>query len=196
MQRGQSTLERIIGAAVILGTFTWQRNLRPKPRGVISNGLRLAPVAEERKMLGTLELLEREPFLHTLSSLLAEASAGNGRLVMIGGEAGVGKTSLIDRFCRESRQSARLLQGACDPLTTPRPLGPLVDIAGTLGGELEDLVRSGTSRNDVFESFLKELARAESPTFSFSKTCTGPTRQRSTWCASWVVGCPPRTRFY
>jgi DNA-binding CsgD family transcriptional regulator/tetratricopeptide (TPR) repeat protein len=114
-------------------------------------------------MLGTLELLEREPFLHTLSTLLAEASAGDGRMVMIGGEAGVGKTSLVERFCRESRQSTRLLQGACDPLTTPRPLGPLADIASTLGGELDDLMRRGSSRNDVFESFLKELARAGKP---------------------------------
>jgi DNA-binding CsgD family transcriptional regulator/tetratricopeptide (TPR) repeat protein len=114
-------------------------------------------------MLGTLELLEREPFLHTLSTLLAEASAGDGRLVMIGGEAGVGKTSLVEHFCREARQSTRLLRGACDPLTTPRPLGPLVDIAATIGGELDDLVRSGSSRNDVFESFLKELARAGKP---------------------------------
>jgi DNA-binding CsgD family transcriptional regulator/tetratricopeptide (TPR) repeat protein len=105
------------------------------------------------------ELLERGPFLHSLSSLLAEASAGDGRLVLIGGEAGVGKTSLVERFCADVRESTRLLQGGCDPLTTPRALGPLVDIAGTLGGELDDLVRSGSGRNIVFDSFLKELAR-------------------------------------
>jgi DNA-binding CsgD family transcriptional regulator len=109
------------------------------------------------------EVLEREPLLNTLSLLLAEASAGDGRLVLIGGEAGVGKTTLVEHFCREARQSTRLLQGACDPLTTPRPLGPLVDIASALGGELDDLLRSGSSRNDVFESFLKELARVGKP---------------------------------
>jgi hypothetical protein len=80
-------------------------------------------IVEGRRMLDTVDLLEREPFLSMLTTLLAEASSGEGRLLMIGGEAGVGKTSLVERFCLENRQSTRLVQGACDPLTTPRPLG-------------------------------------------------------------------------
>jgi DNA-binding CsgD family transcriptional regulator len=121
-------------------------------------------IVEGRRMLDTVELLEREPLLLTLSTLLAEASAGNGRLLMIGGEAGVGKTSLVESFCLENRHSTRLLQGACDPLTTPRPLGPLVDIAGALGGDLAELVSSAAgSRNVVFESFLDYLARPGKP---------------------------------
>jgi hypothetical protein len=41
-----------------------------------------------------MELLEREPFLTEFDRLLVEAAAGQGRLVFVGGEAGVGKTAL------------------------------------------------------------------------------------------------------
>ena len=62
-------------------------------------------------------LLEREAFLDVLAG-------PPGRLILVGGEAGVGKTALVREFA-EGRQ---VLWGACDPLHTPRPLGPLVDI--------------------------------------------------------------------
>jgi hypothetical protein len=48
-------------------------------------------------------------------------------MVLMGGEAGIGKTLLLRRFCEEA--SARVLWAACDPLFTPRPLGPLLDLA-------------------------------------------------------------------
>ena len=78
-------------------------------------------------------LLEREPFLAQLTTLLAEAATGTGQMVFLGGEAGVGKTTLIEHFCRLVKSSARVAIGACDPLSTPRPLGPLLDIAQPLG---------------------------------------------------------------
>ncbi|MGH2562862.1 MAG: ATP-binding protein, partial [Thermomicrobiales bacterium] len=83
-----------------------------------------------------MELLERTPYLRELDGLLREAAAGRGRLVLLGGEAGVGKTSLVRRFASEAHPTARVLAGACDPLSTPRPLGPLLDIAAAVGGDL------------------------------------------------------------
>jgi hypothetical protein len=71
---------------------------------------------------GALELLEREPSLALLAGWAAEARRGDGRLVVLGGEAGVGKTALLERFQRELRD-ARWSWGACDGLFTPRPLG-------------------------------------------------------------------------
>ena len=62
-----------------------------------------------------------------------------GRLVLIAGEAGIGKTALVRSFCWQAAP-ARVLSGACDALHTPRPLGPLVDIAEQTGGELAELV--------------------------------------------------------
>jgi predicted ATPase len=73
---------------------------------------------------GAMELLEREPSLALLAGCAAEARRGDGRLVVLGGEAGVGKTALLERFQRDLRD-ARWSWGACDGLFTPRPLGPL-----------------------------------------------------------------------
>ena len=70
-----------------------------------------------------MELLEREPFLTEFDRLLAEAAAGQGRLVFVGGEAGVGKTALVRRVADSARKVARVLVGAYDPMSTPRPLG-------------------------------------------------------------------------
>ena len=54
---------------------------------------------------------------------------GEGRLVVISGEAGVGKTALARELCASHRGSAQVLWAQCDPLQTPRALGPVLDIA-------------------------------------------------------------------
>src|SRR6185312_998088 len=78
---------------------------------------------------GGMELREREPSLALLADCAAEARRGDGRLVILGGEAGVCKTARLERFQRELRD-ARWSWGACDGLFTPRPLGPLYDLPG------------------------------------------------------------------
>ena len=45
-----------------------------------------------------MELLERESSLALLAGYAAEARHGDGRLVVVGGEAGVGKTAMLGRF--------------------------------------------------------------------------------------------------
>jgi hypothetical protein len=45
---------------------------------------------------------------------------------------------------------ARILQGACDALTTPRPLGPLADVAPALGGQLDQLLHEEAPREVLF----------------------------------------------
>ena len=93
------------------------------------------------------ELLERERDLTALAALLADVrETGRGRLVLLAGEAGIGKTELLRRFCDEQRSATRILWGACDALFTPRPLGPLIDVAAVTGGELAVLVQSDPSR--------------------------------------------------
>ena len=72
-------------------------------------------------------LLERAAGLSFLQGLLDGVRASTqGRLVLVAGEAGVGKTLLLRGFC-EAQPAARILWGACEPLGTPRPLGPLLD---------------------------------------------------------------------
>jgi predicted ATPase len=101
-----------------------------------------------------MQLLEREPALDALGGWFAEARAGRGRLVLVGGEAGVGKTTLVNEFSVRHRHAGRILWGACDALTTPRPLGPLADVAPALGGGLDQLLRQAESRELLFSTLL------------------------------------------
>jgi predicted ATPase len=101
-------------------------------------------------------LLERDASLEALSAHLREARTRGGRIVMVAGEAGVGKTSLVREFAAAS--GVIVYEGACDALSTPRPLGPLVDIAPHIGGGTADLLTSGAPAADVFRSFLETLS--------------------------------------
>src|SRR6185369_13804565 len=109
-----------------------------------------------------MKLLEREHVLCQLDAALQDASAGQGRIVLVSGEAGIGKTSLIDRFTAVHRASTRVLWGACDALFTPRPLGPLYDITAQMQGDLLTLLTAQPSRTDLFSSFLDHLLQRPS----------------------------------
>lgn len=101
-------------------------------------------------------LLERQLQLAALAEYAADARRGEGRLVLVSGEAGVGKSALLEEL--EQREAdARWSWGACDGLFTPRPLGPLLDIATVLGSGLLDAVREGRSREDLFQALLQDL---------------------------------------
>ncbi|MBL8055227.1 MAG: AAA family ATPase [Anaerolineales bacterium] len=106
-----------------------------------------------------MNLLEREPHLQSLSAALAEAAAGSGRLVLVSGEAGLGKSTLVDHFVRRQTARARVLWGACDALFTPRPFGPLYDMAGHFPDELPALLEAGPPRTAIFTAVLAELQR-------------------------------------
>src|SRR3954471_478144 len=97
------------------------------------------------------ELLEREELLAQL------AAAPAGRLVFLGGEAGVGKTSLVRAFA--ARSDRRVLQGACENLTTPTPLGPFVEVAAATGGALAARVGERADPRHVALALLEELRR-------------------------------------
>src|SRR5215213_10376345 len=110
------------------------------------------------------ELLERSRELSTLRDWLSVVAAdSHGRLVLVGGEAGVGKTALLRRLRDEHKDGPRFLWGACEPLFTPRPLGPLLDIAELTGGELGEVAEIGARPHDVVAALIRELgARAPS----------------------------------
>jgi hypothetical protein len=67
--------------------------------------------------------LERESALVRLDALVADALGGRGpRLVVLAGEAGIGKSTLVRELC-ERCHPLRVLAGACDALATPATLG-------------------------------------------------------------------------
>ena len=105
-------------------------------------------------------LLERDAQLAALRDYAEEAAAGRGRMVLVSGEAGVGKSSLVEAF--EGRwDAARWAWGACDGLSTPRPLGPLLDLARDLDDELDRLCHSGAPREVLFDAVLERLPRRD-----------------------------------
>jgi DNA-binding CsgD family transcriptional regulator len=103
-----------------------------------------------------MDLLERSSPLAELGGLLAATAAG-GHVALVAGEAGIGKSSLVRLFAERHAADARFLVGACDPLLTPRALGPLHDVARQAGGRLAELLASGSPRERVFAAFLDEL---------------------------------------
>jgi len=105
-----------------------------------------------------MNLFERESQLDTLEGLLRDAQAGAGSVVLVGGEAGIGKTSLVTAL-RERSGTMSLWWGACDALQTPQPLAPLHDIVrdSPVGfGALIDTV----GRIPLFGAVLSELQAA------------------------------------
>ncbi len=80
-----------------------------------------------------------------------EESRSAGRVVVVAGEAGIGKTALVSALADRHR----VLWGACDPLITPRPMGPLRDVARQAGGALAEAVEG--SREDLLSAVLDEL---------------------------------------
>lgn len=111
-----------------------------------------------------MELLERESERGLLDNVFTQVVHGQGHVVLISGEAGIGKTSLIATFVRKHRSGCRVLWGACDPLFTPRPLGPLYDIALESLPDLADLLKSGANLLTISSALLKALQDKHSPT--------------------------------
>ncbi len=91
-------------------------------------------------------LVERDHERGILESAIEESRTA-GRVVVVAGEAGIGKTALVAAACDGLRER-RVLWGACDPLITPRPMGPLRDVVGQAAG----------SREAVLATALEELA--------------------------------------
>src|SRR3984957_4491879 len=109
-----------------------------------------------KQRTGRVTLLERKTPLDALAEMAGQARSGDGRLVLLEGEAGVGKSALLEQFTSDLPDS-RLLSGACDGMVTPRPLGPLFDIAQQLHGRLHSLCRADASREQLFDALLTEL---------------------------------------
>ncbi|WP_119269668.1 helix-turn-helix transcriptional regulator [Taklimakanibacter deserti] len=110
-----------------------------------------------------MELLERDSPLTDLAGCLDDAVAGTGRIALIYGEAGIGKTALIEQFLAAHQARMRILIGHCDALFTPQPLSPLHDIALQTNGALLKLMRSPEGRLAIFGALLDEL-RSGKPT--------------------------------
>jgi DNA-binding CsgD family transcriptional regulator/tetratricopeptide (TPR) repeat protein/type II secretory pathway predicted ATPase ExeA len=116
-------------------------------------GLRFRPyVRDHGAVPATHALLERSEQLEALDERLHSP----GRLVLVAGEAGIGKTALVRAFS-SAHPELRVLWGACDALYTPRALGPLLDIADEAGGELAAALAEDVSPSRVVQALVNDL---------------------------------------
>ena len=109
-------------------------------------------------------ILERDHELAELAAAAAAAGTGAGSVVLVSGEAGIGKSSLVDAVGGVLPPAGRLLVGYCDDLATRRTLGPLRDLAGSVGADLTRAVEEGGDRNRLLDALRAELSRGPHPT--------------------------------
>ena len=117
------------------------------------------------------ELRGRDEALDALAGALVTADRGEGAVVVLSGEAGIGKTALLDHLDEEARRRGHVvLRAAGDELEQRRALGVLRGLVP----ELEDPVVSPASsgfdiavagRIEIADDFLAriELRRQAGP---------------------------------
>jgi DNA-binding CsgD family transcriptional regulator/tetratricopeptide (TPR) repeat protein len=101
-------------------------------------------------------LLERDQELATLLAAARAAVHGTGSVVLLHGEAGIGKTTLVSAARSQLPAETRILLGACDDLSTPRTLGPFRDLASAVGPRLAQALHAG-ERDLVMDALMEEL---------------------------------------
>lgn len=108
-------------------------------------------------------ILERDLELARLTAAAGEAVDGAGSVALVFGEAGIGKSSLVNALPGALSAQARVLVGQCDDLATRRPLGPFRDLIGSVRAELAQAVTEGGDRHRVYDALLAELAEPSRP---------------------------------
>ena len=104
-----------------------------------------------------MELIERDNYLADLQTAFQKIEGGEGHCVFIGGEAGMGKTSLVKAFSQGVRSRINIYQGTCDALFTPRPLAPLYDILLQLRNSVPESNAAMNDRTSFFTQVFYEL---------------------------------------
>jgi predicted ATPase len=105
----------------------------------------------------TAGILERGDQLKQIAQAAHAAADGHGCLLLVSGEAGIGKSTLVAAVRSQLPAGGRLLVGHCDDLATPRPLGPLRDLSGSVGVDLTTALTSGADRETLLRALWAEL---------------------------------------
>lgn len=106
-------------------------------------------------------ILERDHLFAEFNAHLDTARNGSGSLVLLSGEAGSGKSTVVDAFAAGTPSDVLVLAGHCDPLTTPRPLGPLIEIAGQQDSAIS--IDGYGSTYDLFAAVVDRLSHTVRP---------------------------------
>ncbi|RMB84345.1 helix-turn-helix transcriptional regulator [Streptomyces shenzhenensis] len=121
-------------------------------------------------MLGAVETRSVSPVfvgrtdeLHTLHDALARAAAGEPQALLVGGEAGVGKTRLVEEFATAAgRQGAVVALGGCVEIGADGlPFAPFSTALRALRGALPDeLAAAAAGQQEDLARLLPELGEA------------------------------------
>lgn len=110
-----------------------------------------------------MKLIEREDVLHTLEMKFESIVNGEGHCILLSGEAGIGKTSLIKQFYKDKKDDCKIYQGTCDALFTPRPLAPVFDIIWQISDNTPKNEVHGLDRTLLFNHLFHELELQKKP---------------------------------
>lgn len=111
-----------------------------------------------------MELLERDAQLAQLKDTYRRVQEGPcGACVLVAGEAGIGKTALVQAFVDTLAADAAAWVAGCEALYTPRPLGPLIDLAHRFPPSVVAALHEGRTYNGLFPALLAHLAQARRP---------------------------------
>jgi ATP/maltotriose-dependent transcriptional regulator MalT len=111
-----------------------------------------------------MELIERDEILRSLQMKFDSVVDGEGHCILLSGEAGFGKTSLINAFCKEKKKNCNIYVGTCDALFTPRPLAPVYDIILQIRGDSWENDLNITDRSALFSHLFHELENQQGTT--------------------------------
>src|SRR6185295_18463085 len=111
-----------------------------------------------------MELVERASFMATLETEFENVIDGEGRCILLIGEAGIGKTSLVKNFSARKKKMCKTYVGTCDALFTPRPLSPLYDILLQMQGDIPKNIVNINDRVGLFTGFLHQLENQKETT--------------------------------
>ena len=118
---------------------------------------------------------EREQTI--LNRHLSDALAGNGGTVLVAGEAGIGKSTLVEMLASDALdRNALVLTGGCYDLTISPPYGPWIELASQcpLSSTLPHVLRRGddaaavSSQQSLFEdvrTYFTSLVEAQPAVF-------------------------------
>ncbi|MEP4197002.1 MAG: AAA family ATPase [Aliishimia sp.] len=106
-----------------------------------------------------LMIVERDAELDVLAKALRSISRGGGQLVLVRGEAGIGKSTFIEHFLSRAADQHQTVIAWCDPLNTPRPLGPVRDLVA----EVNSRTTKQMGEFDYFEGFVAQAQKAKAP---------------------------------
>lgn len=93
----------------------------------------------DRRRVSSAHFVGRAYESRALDAALASTLSGDPKILLVGGDAGVGKTRLVTEFARRARtRGARVVVGHCvHHLDRPAPFGPVVGALRELLGDLD-----------------------------------------------------------